>query len=68
MNSLLISLLTLLFSLNCPAMEENAAFRHSSIAAKTLTQAESSAVTKINNILTKNFKPGPKGDISGAVH
>ncbi|MCS7062620.1 MAG: polymorphic toxin type 28 domain-containing protein [Methylacidiphilales bacterium] len=37
-------------------------------AAKTLTPAESSAITKINNILTKNFKPGPKGDISGAIH
>lgn len=37
-------------------------------AAKALTQAESSAVSKINNILTKNFKQGPRGDISGAIH
>jgi filamentous hemagglutinin len=32
-----------------------------------LTQAETSAIRKIGNILTKNFKKGPKGDISGAV-
>jgi filamentous hemagglutinin len=41
---------------------------HSTLAAKGLTQAEASAANKINNILTKNFKPGPKGDISGAIH
>jgi len=37
-------------------------------ATTPLTQAESSALSKINNILTKNLKGGPKGDISGAVH
>jgi len=36
-------------------------------AAKGLTQGETSAINKIGNILNKNFKQGPKGDISGAV-
>jgi len=35
---------------------------------KCLTAAEQSAANKLNNILTKNFKRGPKGDISGAIH
>lgn len=36
-------------------------------AAVKLTQSEASALSKINNILNKGIKPGPKGDISGAV-
>src|SRR6266545_6312322 len=44
------------------------ALRRCKSAAKGLTQAEASAANKINNILTKNLKPGPKGDISGAIH
>ena len=36
--------------------------------ARLATTTETSAVTKIADILTKNFKAGPKGDISGAIH
>lgn len=36
-------------------------------AAVKLTQSEASALSKIKNILNKGIKPGPKGDISGAV-
>jgi len=32
-----------------------------------LTQSEASALSKINNILNKGIKPGPKGDIAGGV-
>lgn len=35
---------------------------------KCLTLAEKNAANKINNILNKNFKRGPKGDVSGAIH
>lgn len=37
-------------------------------SVRALTQAEQRAVSKIDNILNKNFKQGPKGDISGAIH
>jgi len=36
-------------------------------ATRGLTQGEASAVNKIDNILTENLKPGPKGDISAAI-
>jgi hypothetical protein len=36
-------------------------------AASKCRAAELKAVEKLKNILTKNFKPGPKGDISGAI-
>jgi predicted transglutaminase-like cysteine proteinase len=35
--------------------------------AVKLTQSEASALSKINNILNKGLKPGPKGDIAGGV-
>ena len=39
----------------------------SSCPVQARTQRETSAINKIGNILTKNFKKGPKGDIAGAV-
>lgn len=68
MTNLYVCLLTLLFSLSGPAIGSYSDFWQSSNAARRLTQAEASAANKINNILTKNFNPGPKGDISGAIH
>ncbi len=51
------------YSSNAPLAFSNAA----KLAAEC-KKAEAKAVEKINNILTKNLKLGPKGDISGAVH
>ena len=37
------------------------------VAVVKLSQSEVSAITRINNILSNGIKPGPKGDIAGAV-
>jgi hypothetical protein len=36
-------------------------------ASQALTQSEASALSKIRNILTNNFKSGPFGDVAGAT-
>jgi RHS repeat-associated protein len=46
-------------------LASNAGFARFSRGLQAKTQA---AIAKINNILQKNFKTGPKGDISGAIH
>jgi len=49
------------------ALQAARAARAARLAAKCKA-AEAKAAAKIKNILTKNLKPGPKGDISGAIH
>ena len=48
-----------------PASKALEAARAARAASKC--RAASKAVEKLKNILTKNLKPGPKGDISGAI-